>query len=188
MDTHTFPKKVLTLDKKLIHCIQHMKITYTVKVDEQGTKCWYHNDKLHRTDGPAVEYADGTKYWYVDGKLHRTDGPAVEYANGGKEWYVDGECHRTDGPAVEYANGSKVWYVDGKLHRTDGPAMEFSSGTKEWYVDGEELTEAQWRKRVGKVQCEGRVVEVDGVRYKLVALWGLGGFLRYNQEKPLDFV
>jgi hypothetical protein len=41
---------------------------------------------------------------------------------------------------------------------------------------------------VGKVQCEGRVVEVDGVRYKLVALWGLGGFLRYNQEKPLDFV
>jgi hypothetical protein len=37
-------------------------------------------------------------------------------------------------------------------------------------VDGEELTEAQWRKRVAKPNCEGKVVEVDGVQYKLVAL------------------
>jgi hypothetical protein len=32
------------------------------------------------------------------------------------------------------------------------------------------------------------VVEVDGVQYKLVALWRFGWVLRYNQEKPLDFV
>ena len=24
----------------------------------------------------------GTKYWYKDGKLHRDDGPAIEYING----------------------------------------------------------------------------------------------------------
>jgi hypothetical protein len=124
-----------------------MKITYTVLVDDEGNKRWYHNNQLHRTDGPAMEYANGNKVWYRDGKLHRTDGPAVEHAD-----------------------GSKSWYVDGKLHRTDGPAIERADGTKFWYLDGEELTEAQWRKRVGKVQCEGRVVEVDGVQYKLVAL------------------
>lgn len=39
--------------------------------------------------------------WYVTGKLHRTDGPAVEYKDIGKEWWVDGKLHRTDGPAVE---------------------------------------------------------------------------------------
>lgn len=27
------------------------------------------NGKFHRTDGPAIEYADGTKYWYLNGKL-----------------------------------------------------------------------------------------------------------------------
>jgi hypothetical protein len=124
-----------------------MKITYTVVVDEQGNKFWYHNDKLHRLDGPAAEYADG-----------------------GKSWYHDGKYHRIDGPAVEYADGSKAWYVDGKCHREDGPAIEFTSGTKYWYLDGEALTEAQWRKRVAKPNCEGKVVEVDGVRYKLVAL------------------
>ena len=32
-------------------------------------------------------YLNGTKYWYQDGKLHRTDGPAVEGANGIKEWH-----------------------------------------------------------------------------------------------------
>ena len=32
-----------------------------------GTKYWYLNDVLHRTDGPAVELADGSKYWYLNG-------------------------------------------------------------------------------------------------------------------------
>ena len=58
-------------------------------IDESGTKRWYINGKLHRTDGPAAEYANGTKYWYVNGKQHRTDGPAVELAEGYKYWYVD---------------------------------------------------------------------------------------------------
>ncbi len=65
-----------------------MKI-YTVKIDESGTKRWYLNDKLHRTDGPAVEYSEGSKFWYLNGKIHRTDGPAVEYANGSKLWYLN---------------------------------------------------------------------------------------------------
>ena len=33
-----------------------------------GTKYWYQNDKLHRSDGPAIEYPDGTKMWYINGK------------------------------------------------------------------------------------------------------------------------
>ena len=48
---------------------------------------------FHRTDGPAVEWADGTKVWYVEGKRHRTDGPAIECADGDKVWYVDGKKH-----------------------------------------------------------------------------------------------
>ena len=55
----------------------------------------------------------GHKYWYLEGKLHRVDGPAVEYANGDKYWYLEGERHRTDGPAIEYADGHKCWFYNG---------------------------------------------------------------------------
>ena len=64
-------------------------IEYTVKVYHDGSKSWRLNGKLHREDGPAVEYASGNKVWYLNDKLHREDGPAVEYASGGKEWYLN---------------------------------------------------------------------------------------------------
>ena len=43
-------------------------IEYTVKVWANGDKYWYLNGKLHREDGPAVEYANGSKFWYLNGK------------------------------------------------------------------------------------------------------------------------
>jgi hypothetical protein len=79
--------------------------------DKYGRKSWYLNGRRHRTDGPAVEYADGSKEWYLNGIHHRTDGPAIEYADGDKYWYIYNELHRTDGPAIIYADGDKSWYI-----------------------------------------------------------------------------
>ena len=108
----------------------------TMKVDAEGNKFWrLPDDKLHRVDGPAIEYANGTKLWYVNDKRHRVDGPAAEWANGDKWWYVNGKRHRIGGPAAEWANGDKWWYVNGKLHRVDGPAIELANGDKEWWVN-----------------------------------------------------
>jgi hypothetical protein len=64
-------------------------IKYKVVV-ENGTKFWYHNGKLHREDGPAVEYVNGDSQWYLNGKRHREDGPAVENISGNKYWYLKG--------------------------------------------------------------------------------------------------
>jgi hypothetical protein len=61
-----------------------------------------------------VNTINGTKYWYLNGKLHREDGPAIEYSNGNKSWCLNGKYHREDGPAVEWANGDKSWYLNGK--------------------------------------------------------------------------
>ena len=83
-------------------------------IDSYSTKRWYFNDKLHREDGPAVEWFDGNKYWCINGKLHREDGPAVESSNGYKAWCINGKYHRTDGPAMELSNGYKYWYLNGK--------------------------------------------------------------------------
>jgi antitoxin component YwqK of YwqJK toxin-antitoxin module len=66
-----------------------MKV-YEVMVQDCGTKEWYLNGKLHREDGPAIEYVSGTKMWYLNGKLHREDGPAAEGSGGTKEWWLNG--------------------------------------------------------------------------------------------------
>ena len=104
-----------------------------------GTKKWFLNGELHREDGPAVEHASGTKHWYLNGKRHREDGPAIEGSNGIEEWLLNGKHHREDGPAIEWANGTKKWFLNGELHREDGPAVEHASGTKHWYLNGKEI-------------------------------------------------
>jgi hypothetical protein len=74
-------------------------------------------------------YSDGTRAWFLNGQLHRTDGPAMELTNGTRKWCLNGKLHRPDGPAIEWANGTREWYLNGKkctgkLHRalTQGPA------------------------------------------------------------------
>jgi hypothetical protein len=41
---------------------------YTVRVYDIGTKRWFLDDKLHREDGPAIEYASGKLCWYLNDK------------------------------------------------------------------------------------------------------------------------
>jgi len=117
-------------------------IEYTVQIHERRTE-WYLNGKLHREDGPAVEYTSGTKEWYLNGKLHRVEGPAIEWSDGDKSWYLNGKRHREDGPAVEYTDGDKSWWLNGLLHREDGAAIEWASGHKEWFLNGVRVTEAE---------------------------------------------
>ena len=119
--------------------------TYTVTIDEDGTKHWFLGDKLHREDGPAVEYANGNKLWYINDKRHREDGPAVEWSDGDKWWYINGKRHREDGPAVENANGYKAWYIN-----------------------GEHLTQEEFNQRTTKnLTPVVKVVEIDGIKYEL---------------------
>jgi hypothetical protein len=88
--------------------------------------------------------------------------------DGAKHWYLNGKLHREDGPAVEYADGGKWWCINGKLHREDGPAVECPSGSKAWYLNGVPLTEAEFNARTKPAaSCEGKVVEIDGVKYTL---------------------
>ena len=148
-----------------------MKPVY-IMINEVGDK-YYFSDKamtvLHREDGPAIEYANGDKFWYLDGKLHREGGPAIEYVNGDKEWYIYGRRHREDGPAIEHENDFKAWYVNGKCHRVNGPAFEFTNGEKRWYLDDVEIYEEEFNRRT-KSSCEGKIIGVDGKKYKLTAI------------------
>ena len=66
-----------------------------------------------------------------------------------------------------YANGDKYWYLNGKLHREDGPAIEYANGSKSWFLNNEEVTKEEHKRLTSKATCEGKVVEIDGVKYEL---------------------
>jgi len=74
------------------------------------------NNKENKEDKPVMkEYPDGTKKWYLNDRLHREDGPAIEWSDGIKCWYINGKLHREDGPAVEYPDGNRYWWLNDKI-------------------------------------------------------------------------
>jgi hypothetical protein len=87
--------------------------TYTVEVDDDGTKHWYLNGKCHREDGPAIEFVNESKYWFLNGKCHREDGPAMVYSNGDKSWWIDGK-KLTE---AEFNSRSKIITIDGITYK-----------------------------------------------------------------------
>ena len=65
------------------------------------------------------------------------------------------------------ADGTKKWFLHRKYHREDGPAYEDADGGKAWFLNGEELTEEEHRQHTAKHPCNGKIVEIDGIKYKL---------------------
>ena len=70
-------------------------IEYTVEVYPHGDKCWYLNGKLHREDGPAIEYANGSKSWWLNDKKlteeeHKKATTPPNPSCEGKEVEIDG--------------------------------------------------------------------------------------------------
>ena len=95
------------------------------------------------------------------------------YETGEVNWLdEEGRAHRLDGPAVVRADGSEFYYHHGKANRLDGPAVVWSDGGKEWWIDNRKYTEAEFHKKVAELNntCDGKVVEIEGKKYKLVAL------------------
>ena len=90
---------------------------YTVKVYKDRTE-WYFSNKLHRENGPAVEYVDGAKWWYKNGKPHREDGPAWESNTGEKNWYLGGK--KLTEKEINKVKPKNTSTCDGKYVKVDG--------------------------------------------------------------------
>lgn len=148
LDTFNDISKILILSTNE----KQQVLEYWKSMTTFGTTTWHNgkmysaNKKLHRYDGPAIEWNNGDKEWHINGKRHRIDGPAIEYANGTKKWYLFGILHRLDGPAVEHLPGYVEYWHNGQLHRTDGPARMNEHGHKEWWINGCRLSRRKFKQ------------------------------------------
>jgi len=61
-----------------------------------------------------IEY-NNRKEWYKNGKLHRLNGPAIEYKNGFKKWYRNGILYQECGPKMIYNKHHKKWFINREL-------------------------------------------------------------------------
>ncbi len=124
----------------------------------EGTREHWHRGRLHREDGPAIEFA-GTALrlrlpfgdlrlagpadlWFRRGRLHREGEPAVRDAKGSALWFTDGRVHREGGPAVEDVDdeGTNLWWFrEGTHHRDDGPAFVHDGLGTEWSAPESDL-------------------------------------------------
>ncbi len=99
----------------------------------------------------------GVKRWKVNGKLHRLDGPALEYPDGTHAWYYYDVVHRADGPALRTQQKSYEWRYWNKLHRLLGPAVEYDNGRVEWWLEGKQLRFEEYIKHVPLIYQEERL-------------------------------
>lgn len=73
----------------------------------------------------TIERSKDRISYYLDGKLHREDGPAIEYHSGAQMWYRHGLRHREDGAAVIVgircvgARCVMGWYLHGRQYSED---------------------------------------------------------------------
>ena len=81
-----------------------------------------------------VEFEDRVEWHDELGRIHREDGPAIEFFNGDRYWLFEGLRRRVSGPAVELSGGARFWYKRGKLHRIGGPSDIWPDGGTYWRV------------------------------------------------------
>ena len=89
---------------------------------------------------------------------------SIQYTTIHKEW---NKVPKQGAFKVINKNGDVMYVVDGKYHREDGPAREYASGTKKWFLNGKKLSEEEFNQR--KNDCNGKVVEIEGKKYRLVS-------------------
>jgi len=121
----------------------------------------------------------------LNGKRHNSNGYALRSWNtNGVLWlekhYLYGQSHNSNGVAhTEWFNNgqlrSQIYIVNGKLHNPNGVARRLwhKNGevlSEQYYLDDEYLSKEEFNNRNKVKSCDDKVVEVDGVKYKLKAI------------------
>jgi hypothetical protein len=88
-----------------------------------------------------------------------------------QEWFdKQGKRHRVGGPAVDHPNYQE-YYKHGVPHRLDGPAFTYSTEQPSFFIEGKRYEKEEFDKEIIKIKekfpLNDKIVEIDGVKYKL---------------------
>ena len=77
-----------------------------------------------------------------------------------REWYENGQIL------------SEEYLINGKRHNTEGPAYRKWDENGQiryevYWINGKQLSKEEWENEVKKDTCNGKIVEIDGKKYKL---------------------
>lgn len=151
-------QEVVTHQKQILQLGLHAPVprTYTGVVVRKSysngfiSREHYLHGRLHRLDGPAIQYGHSLEEWYFEGKLHRTDGPAIYY--------------RETGDAHFYVLGTRVtagWFKEfsDKMRPLDQTALELIKLLKpySWFLGLELVWNVQHQYYFFKISSYGRV-------------------------------
>ena len=138
-----------------------MKQTVEVEVTGTTTNYYVvrGNSKIsHNPNGPARIYVGGfygRKVWMNNGKVHRTDGPAIEWDDGDIDYFHCGKRHRLDGPAIIRQRAvyrhRLGWYINGTEYSTESA---FLKAVTKW-LSYKEVTREDIEQQIGQF----RIVE-----------------------------
>lgn len=97
----------------------------------QWADAWYYRGVVHRSDGPAFEWADGAREWWHMGQRYRRFLPSVIGANGLREWH---STHDGTLPAAREPDISEVRAIGEGDHyfREVGPSVITGDGLRFW--------------------------------------------------------
>jgi hypothetical protein len=111
----------------------------TLTVEESAVHVWRDpQSKLHRVNGPSIEYPDGSADWFKHGALVKklyTTGTIVHYrdvADGPEEDARLVTKHRLDGPAVICLEGLEFWYVGDQHIDPDAVLGPLGTDFRKW--------------------------------------------------------
>lgn len=115
---------------------------------------WFEDGKLHRSDGPAITYADGTKEWWIRGRRHRQGAASVVVAKGARwnNWQPVG--HMSSRKRMPLTGPAELYYSHGQLHNVSGPALRAQGRRDQYWLEGEKLTNHQWQKQAEPLRRE----------------------------------
>ena len=170
----------------------NLTVTETNNDGHKIITCKNKAKRLHNPYGAAYVYYLNNKIqnkiFYLNGKLHREDGPAIiyYYDNGqilSEHYFLNGKHHREDGHTIiyYYQNGKierEFYYLNDKRHRENGPAyIHYHKNGKidyeEYYLNNKNCYKQDLDRKINKktiTSCEGKIVEIDGRKYKLTTI------------------
>ena len=106
------------------------------------------------SDEPSCVVYTNSKRWYLNDKLHRMDGPAIEWEYGGRSWYINDM-------SVVYVTkllvvGQSIphpWYgydsVALVISQINPILFQILIGNKKEYLFYQEITQTDFAKKVG---------------------------------------